>query len=181
MLLQASTSLLLVVDIQSKLAPHIHQASNVINTSCWLLEIARELGVTIRATEQYPEGIGSSVSAIARLLKEGETLQKMHFSAMKEEHIHNHLADLGKPQVVLMGTEAHVCCFQTAADLLEQGYSVYLVEEGLGSRNPKDKQLALERLKQLGAQVVSREMVAFEWLEKAGTDTFRRINRGWIR
>jgi nicotinamidase-related amidase len=181
MLLQASRSLLLVVDIQSKLAPHIHQASNVINTGCWLLEVARELNVTIRATEQYPAGIGSSVSAISERLKDGELLQKMHFSAMKEEAIRNHLADLGKSQVVLVGTEAHVCCFQTAADLLEQGYSVYLVEDGLGSRNPKDKALALARLQQAGAHLVSKEMVAFEWLEKAGTDVFRKISKGWIR
>lgn len=181
MLLQASKSLLLVIDIQKKLAPHIHQASQVINQSCWLLEVARELGVSIRATEQYPQGIGATVAPIAARLKPEEILQKMHFSALREETIKNHLADLGKSQVVLIGTEAHVCCFQTAADLLDQGYSVYLVEEALGSRQPRDKALALKRLQQAGAQLVSKEMVAFEWLEKAGTETFRHISRGWIR
>ncbi|MBE0507726.1 MAG: hydrolase [Marinospirillum sp.] len=181
MLLQASRSLLLVIDVQSKLAPHIHQASQIINNNCWLLEVARELGVPIRATEQYPAGLGATVAPIMERLRSEEVLQKMHFSALKEESIKNHLADLDRQQIVLTGTEAHVCCFQTASELLEQGYEVYLVDEAIGSRYQRDKELALERLKQFGAQVVSREMVAFEWLEKAGTDTFRRISRGWIR
>lgn len=181
MLLQASQSLLLIVDIQSKLAPYIHQASHVINTSKWLLEVARELGVPVRATEQYPQGIGGTVPPLADLLEKGELLQKMHFSALKEESIKNHLAELNRQQIILVGTEAHVCCFQTAAELLEQGYEVFMVEEGLGSRNPRDKELALARLKQSGAKIVSKEMVAFEWLEKAGTDTFRKVSKGWIK
>ncbi|SFC22425.1 Isochorismate hydrolase [Marinospirillum celere] len=181
MLMQSTRSLLLMIDIQAKLAPYIHQASQVINTSKWLLEIARELDVPIRATEQYPKGIGGTVQPLAELLNQDEILQKMHFSALKEESIKDHLADLGRQQIILIGTEAHVCAFQTAAELLEQGYQVFLVAEGLGSRNPEDKRLALERLQQAGAQIVSKEMVAFEWLEKAGTDTFRKISKGWIK
>lgn len=181
MLLQASRSLLLIIDIQSKLAPHIHQGSKVVNTSQWLIEVARELDVQVRATEQYPSGIGSTVPPLAKLLNEHEVLQKMHFSALKEENIKNHLAELNRQQIVMVGTEAHVCCFQTAAELLEQGYEVFMVEEGLGSRDPRDKELALDRLKQAGARIVSKEMVAFEWLEKAGTDTFRKVSKGWIK
>jgi len=181
MLLQASQSLLLIVDIQSKLAPYIHQGSRVINTSKWLLEVARELDVPVRATEQYPQGIGGTVPPLADLLDKNELLQKMHFSALKEESIKNHLAELNRQQVVMVGTEAHVCCFQTAAELLEQGYEVFMVEEGLGSRNPRDKELALQRLQQAGAKIVCKEMVAFEWLEKAGTDTFRKVSKGWIK
>lgn len=181
MLINSSQSLLLIIDIQSKLAPYIHQASQVINTSRWLIEIARELNVTVRVTEQYPQGIGPTVAPLAQLLSNDEILQKMHFSATKEESIKNHLAELDRQQIIMLGTEAHVCCLQTAAGLLEQGYEVFMVEDGLGSRNPKDKELALERLKQAGAQIVSKEMVAFEWLEKAGTDTFRKISKVWIK
>lgn len=181
MLINPSQSLLLIIDIQSKLAPYIHQASQVINTSQWLLEVARELEITVRATEQYPKGIGGTVAPLAQRLDDHELLQKMHFSALKEDAIKNHLAELNRQQIILVGTEAHVCCLQTAMELLQQGYQVFAVEEGLGSRNPKDKELALRRLEKAGANIVSKEMVAFEWLEKAGTDTFKKISKGWIK
>lgn len=181
MLLQASRSFLLVIDIQSRLAPAIDKGSAVINNSCWLIEVARELKIPIRATEQYPQGIGESVPPIKERLKQGEILQKMHFSALKEPEIKQHFNDLDRKQVVVLGTEAHVCVFQTAVDLLQAGYQVYLVEEALGSRKAKDKELALERLKQMGAQIVCKEMVAFEWLEKSGTDTFRKVVKEWIK
>ncbi|MDR9467527.1 hydrolase [Marinospirillum sp.] len=181
MLLHASHSVLLIIDIQNKLAPHIHQAAKVVNTAQWLIEVARELDVPVRASEQYPKGLGGTVTPLAELLADNEILQKMHFSALKEESIKDHFAELNRQQVVMVGTETHVCCLQTAAELLENGYQVFLVEEGLGSRDPQDKKLALERLKQAGAQIVSKEMVAFEWLEKAGTDAFRKVSKGWIK
>ena len=181
MLLQASRSFLFVIDIQTRLAPAIDKGSVVINNSCGLIEVARELKIPIRATEQYPQGIGESVPPIKERLKENEILQKMHFSALKEPEIKEHLNKLDRKQVVIVGTEAHVCVFQTAVDLLESGYQVYLVDEAVGSRKARDKELALERLKQMGAQIVCKEMVAFEWLEKSGTDIFRKIVKNWIK
>lgn len=181
MLLQASNSFLLVIDIQSRLAPFIDKGSLIINNSCWLIEIAKELGIPVRATEQYPQGIGESVLPIKERLEMSEILQKTHFSALKEPEIKNHLANLKRKQVVIVGTEAHVCVFQTSVELLEAGYQVYLVEEAVGSRKARDKELALKRLKQMGAQIVCKEMVAFEWLEKSGTDTFRKVVKEWIK
>ena len=84
MLLQASNSFLLVIDIQSRLAPFIDKGSHLINNSCWLIEVAKELGVPVRATEQYPQGIGESVPPIKERLETNEILQKTHFSALKE-------------------------------------------------------------------------------------------------
>lgn len=181
MLIQASNSYLLVIDIQAKLAPAIDKSSTIINSSCWLIEVAKELDIPIRATEQYPQGIGETVTPIKSRINEADILQKMHFSALKEEKIKTNLNDLKRKQVVVIGTEAHVCVLQTAIDLLANDYQVYLVEDAVGSRKPKDKELALERLKQLGAQIVSKEMVAFEWLEKSGTDTFRKVVQKWIK
>lgn len=181
MLLKSLNSFLLVIDIQSRLAPAIDKGSSVINNSCWLMEIAKELDVPVIATEQYPQGIGESVPPIKERLEAKNILQKMHFSALKEPEIKQRLAELNRKQVVIVGTEAHVCVFQTAADLLEAGYQVYLVEEAVGSRKAQDKKLALKRLKQMGAQIVCKEMVAFEWLEKSGTDTFRKVVKEWIK
>lgn len=181
MLLQASRSLLLIIDIQDRLAPSIHKAAEVINTTCWLLGIARELNIPILATEQYPKGLGTTVSPIRERLQPAELVEKIHFSAWREPAFQKQLAALSRSQILLVGTETHICCLQTAMALLDQGYEVYLVETGLGSRQEKDKHLALERLKQFGAQVVSKEMVAFEWLEQAGTEIFRKISRDWIK
>lgn len=181
MLLQTSNSLLLVIDIQSRLAPYIHQGSKVVNNTLWLIEVARACEVPVRMTEQYPQGIGPTVPPIAAKIDSNELLQKMHFSAVKEPDIKDHLAKLGRQQIIVTGTETHVCCLQTSLDLLELGYEVYLVEEALGSRRDADKKLGLQRMQQAGAVIVNKEMVAFEWLEKAGTDQFRQVSKNWIK
>ncbi|MCV6340164.1 isochorismatase family protein, partial [Pseudomonas aeruginosa] len=84
-------------------------------------------------------------------------------------------------QFVVCGSEAHVCVLQTVLDLLGRGREVFVVEEAIGSRRSSDKALAVERMRQAGAMIVSREMVAFEWMERAGSDRFREISRNFIR
>ena len=91
------------------------------------------------------------------------------------------LLDHQTKQVVLAGAESHVCVLQTALGLIAKGMQVYLVHEAIGSRRDADKQLALVRFQQAGGVVVSREMVAFEWLNRAGTEQFRQISRGWLK
>ena len=180
-LLTADRSLLLLIDLQSKLAPAIHNNAEVEQHCRWLVEVARELAVPVLATEQYPQGLGVTVPTVLALLKSEEILEKIHFSAYKEPHIQAALADAGRRQIVLCGTETHVCVLQTALDLVAAGYQVYLVAEACGSRRDSDKQLALGRLQQAGVVIVSREMVAFEWLQRAGTAQFRQISKGWLR
>jgi nicotinamidase-related amidase len=181
MLLTAENSLLLLIDLQSKLAPAIHNNAEVEQHCRWLIEVARELAVPVLATEQYPQGLGVTVPALLSLLKSEEILEKIHFSAGKELHIQAALADTGRRQIVLCGTETHVCVLQTALDLISAGYQVFVVAEACGSRRDSDKQLALGRLQQAGAVIVSREMVVFEWLQQAGTAQFRHISKGWLR
>jgi nicotinamidase-related amidase len=181
MLLAAEHSLLLLIDLQSKLAPAIENNTEVEQHCRWLLEVARELAVPVLATEQYPHGLGVTVPSLLGLLKSEEILEKIHFSAAREQHIQAALADSGRRQIVLCGTETHVCVLQTALDLSNSGYQVFVVAEACGSRRASDKQLALQRLQQAGITIVSREMVAFEWLQQAGTAQFRHISKGWLR
>lgn len=82
---------------------------------------------------------------------------------------------------MLTGTETHVCVLQTALDLLALDKEVFVVAEAVGSRRASDKELALARLRQAGCRIVSREMVAFEWLHKAGTDLFRQVSHEYLR
>jgi nicotinamidase-related amidase len=181
MLLNADRSLVLVVDMQARLAPSIERFEQVEASAAWVLEVATELAVPVWATEQYPRGLGSTVDRLARLIPAGHVLEKNHFGALEEPGIADRLQALGRRQIVVLGTEAHVCVLQTAIGLLESGYETFVVAEAVGSRSPDNKQLALSRMSRAGVQVVSREMLAFEWLERAGTDIFRRISRRWIR
>ncbi len=181
MLVKHTDSLVLLVDIQHKLAPVIEQSKEVEQAAAWVLQIALQLGVPILATEQYPQGLGATVPALAELVPEHCVMEKIHFSALREPLIAERLKLSGKNQLVIIGTETHVCVLQTAVDALAAGYQVFIVEEAVGSRTEHNRQLALLRLQQAGAQIISKEMLAFEWLEKAGTEQFRTISKGWIR
>lgn len=181
MLLQASQSLVLLIDMQQKLAPAIFDCKEVEQAAAWVLQVALQLDVPVWATEQYPQGIGATLPALAELIPETQVLQKMHFSALKEPHIASSLACTERKQIVVLGTEAHVCVLQSVMDLLALGYQVFVVVEAVGSRTEQNKQLALSRMQQAGAQIISKEMLAFEWLQCCGTDTFRQISKGWIR
>jgi nicotinamidase-related amidase len=180
MLIRADQSLLLVIDLQARLAPAIDGIDDVLAHSAWLLQVAARLQVPAVATEQYPAGLGRTVPAIAALLADGATLEKMHFSAAADSGLRER-AEFARPQVVLIGTETHVCVLQTALDLRALGKQVFVVAEAVGSRRAADRALALERMRQAGCCIVSREMVAFEWLQRAGTDVFRSISREFLR
>lgn len=181
MLLQAEQSVLVIIDVQEKLAPVIHQRDQLIARIRWLGEIAQELGLPSVVTEQYPKGIGYTVNDLAGVIESARVVEKLHFSAMQEAEFVEELTEIGRRQVVLMGMEAHVCVLQTAIEMAQQGYQVFIVEDAVGSRRDSDKQAALSRLKQLGITVITSEMAAWEWLHKSGTDQFRHITKNWIR
>ena len=108
-------------------------------------------------------------------------MEKIHFSALRENSIAAAIAAKARPQIVVIGTESHVCVLQSVMDLLAANYQVFVVSEAVGSRTVENKQLALSRMQQAGAVIISQEMLAFEWLERCGTDSFRQISKGWIR
>jgi nicotinamidase-related amidase len=132
------------------------------------------------ATEQYPQGIGATHSDVAALLPAGSIVEKLHFSCVAARCLVS-LPAYSKRQIVVCGIESHVCVLQTVLDLRQHGKEVYVVEEAVGSRRASDKALALERMRGAGAVIVSREMVAFEWLHEAGTPLFREVSRTFLR
>ncbi|WP_299176559.1 hydrolase [uncultured Neptuniibacter sp.] len=181
MLLHPNKSCLLVVDIQGNLVPAIHEHEALVSNSRWLIEIANKLNVPVLTSEQYPKGLGHTIPTIAEVVPTEGVMEKVHFSCMSEPACNEKINALRPNQVVVIGMEAHVCVLQTVIQLKQQAREVYVVEDCVSSRNPKDKELALERMRQCGIYIVSREMVAFEWLQKAGTDTFRDISQNYIR
>ena len=181
MLIKANNSCLLVVDIQEKLVPAVHENQELIKASKWLIEIANIIGVPVLTSEQYPKGLGGTIKEIDQLISNEGKMDKLHFSCGSDASCLNKIASTDCDQVIIIGMEAHVCVLQTAIELKTKGKDVFVVADAVSSRDPSDKALALERMRQNGLQIVSREMVAFEWMEKSGTDTFKKISMEYLR
>ena len=175
MLIRRADSLLLVVDIQQKLAPAIHDSERVMANSVRLLEGARQLGVPAFVSEQYVKGLGASLEAIRTAAVDARFFEKTHFSCAAEPGVIDLLRAAKRPQVLLTGTETHVCVLQTAFGLQAAGFEVYLVADAASSRTPENHNAAIERLRAGGVQIVTSEMVLFEWLHQAGTADFRQL------
>ena len=179
MRIRRDDSTLLLIDIQEKLYPTISEGEAVLAHCQWLAELATRLAVPTLLTEQYPAGLGPTLAVLRERCPAAPVIEKMDFSAVVGGRL---LPAAGsRRQFVVAGTEAHVCVLQTVLDLIAPEREVFVVAEAVGSRRPADRALAIERMRQAGAVIVSREMVAFEWLERAGNDTFRAISREMIR
>jgi nicotinamidase-related amidase len=175
MLIRRADSLLLVVDLQQKLAPAIHDGEEVVRNAIRLLEAARLLGVPAFVSEQYVRGLGPSLESVRKAAAEACFFEKTHFSCTAEPGVLDLLRCARRSQVILSGTEAHVCVLQTALGLLAAGFDVYLVADAASSRTPENRAAAIERLRAAGVRIVTSEMVLFEWLHQAATDEFRSL------
>lgn len=180
MLMNRETSVLLIVDYQERLAPAIHDGERVVANGVWLARVAARLKVPVVVTEQLPDKIGPTLPEVRAATEGAQYVTKACFSAQAEGRLAATALE-GRRQVVVCGTEAHVCVQQTALELRWAGKEVFVVADACGSRDPANRDLAFARMRAHGIEIVSREMVAFEWLARAGTDLFREINRDFIR
>lgn len=171
MLMKADQSTLLLIDVQEKLMPAISEGAHVIDRCVTLATIAGLLNVPVVATEQVPEKLGFNVEPIRELCQ--TVVSKTHFDACPDGLI-DELPE-GRQHVVIGGCEAHVCMLQTALSLLDAGYKVWVVADATGSRSDFDRDVALDRLHQSGARVVTTEMVAFEWMGHCHHPHFRDV------
>ncbi len=170
-------ALVLVIDMQQRLAAAVHEAETRISRARVLLEGAAILDVPAVVTEQYPKGLGATVDALSPFLERAARFEKTSFSALATPDIREHVEASGRSGIVVCGMETHVCVLQTVLDLLAAGRSVFVVADACGSRSPASRRLGLRRMRQEGARIVDVEMVLFEWLERAGGETFRRVSR----
>ena len=193
MLLDASESQLVLVDFQEKLMPVIFDGPAVLENARRLAQIARMVEVPAWGTEQNPSRLGANDAALRALCR--KTLSKMHFSAA-EEGLGEWLRPPAKPPagnarslpkhlqktaqsgperatVVIAGCEAHVCLLQTALDLIEDEFDVWVVTDACGSRTERNRDAANDRLAGAGAELVTTEMVAFEWLRSCEHPAFK--------
>jgi nicotinamidase-related amidase len=168
-------AVLLVVDLQEKLLPQIADVDGVLAASAKMIRAAQVLGLPIVATEQYPKGIGSTEAGIRELLADVPVIEKMTFSSCGVEPARTRLSELGRPHVVVVGIEAHVCVQQTVLDLIELAYVPFVLADAVSSRNPDDRDVALLRMRQAGAIVTSTEAIVFELCREAGTLMFKEL------
>ncbi len=177
MFMRAEKSALVVVDVQARLLPAIHDSDRVLCNADILLKAADALSVPVILTEQYAKGLGETVKSVRAALPAGTpVIEKITFASTGEPAFVAALEGLGRRRVVLCGTEAHVCVLQTALGLLGLGYTVHLVADAVSSRSPANHAAAIERLRAAGVSVVTTEMVVFEWLERAGTPVFKTVS-----
>ena len=171
MLVSADASALLLVDLQERLVPAIHDGPAVVAAAGRLARAAVLLDVPVCATEQYPAGLGPTVPELAGHPR----LSKTAFSAVADPGFGG-LLPHGREEVVVAGAEAHVCVLQTVLGLLAQRRRVVVVADAVGSRRPADRDAAIDRMRRHGAEVLTAEMVLFEWLRDSTHPRFREVH-----
>lgn len=181
-LLSVDTTAALVVDVQEQFRPHIHGVDEMIAAICLLLRGCSELGVPIAVSEQYPKGLGRTVEEIEAVIAHTSSpvsrMEKLEISSCAAESWEQlGSAITERPQLLVVGIETHVCVLQTVLDALARGTQVHVVADAVGSRDPWQREIALERMSQAGAIITSVEMALFELLECAGTPQFKAVQQ----
>jgi nicotinamidase-related amidase len=207
-LLTADDAVLLLIDLQQRLMPVIHDRDTVVARAVRLAEAARLMDVPVIATEQNPAGLGPTVPPLSAYPQ--KVLAKTAFSAAGAPGLAALLLAAGggpaspggtpvegatasaggtpvegatasaggtRRQIIVVGCEAHVCVLQTVLDLLADGHRVAVAADAVGSRDPADRSAALERARQHGAEIVTSEMVLFEWLRDSQHPRFREVQK----
>ncbi|HQY76176.1 MAG TPA: isochorismatase family protein [Rhodoferax sp.] len=198
MLLELEASQLVLVDYQVRLMPAMHDGGAVIANAVRLARMAAALQVPVFVTEQNPSGLGETVLELKAATTDAKArvLGKMQFSAVEEglgewlrpptkpvqgnarslpKHLQKPAGGAARDTIVLAGCEAHVCLLQTALDLLEDEFDVWVVTDACSSRTERNRDAAFDRLAGAGVELVTTEMVAFEWLRTAEHPQFREI------
>jgi len=177
MRIRKENSIAVVIDIQGRLYPIIHDHETLTRHNRILISGLRTLKVPIVVTQQYTQGVGDTIPEIKEVLGEYKHIEKTSFSCCDEPRFNEDLALASKMNVIITGIEAHVCVMQTVNDLIRQGFKPVVVEDCIGSRKPNDKMMAVERMRQAGAIITTYESILFELLKYSGTDEFREISR----
>jgi nicotinamidase-related amidase len=175
------TTALVVVDVQERLAAAMpeQQMQELARATRILTEAARVLGAPVLATEQYPKGLGATLPEVASLLdaSAAKRFEKLEFSACDASGFGAALEAAGVKSAVVVGMETHVCVYQTVRDLVTRGLEVYVPIDGVASRRDDHRAAGLALCERAGAIVTTSESVVFDWLERAGSDEFRKLSQ----
>lgn len=180
MLLDRSRSQLLVVDVQDRLLPAMHDAENTVENCAVLMQAAQRLGIPVTISEQYTKGLGPTVARLGNVKGDAPVMEKMHFSCAADTGIGTRIrrmASDGRSQLVICGIEAHVCVLQSALEFAGGGLSVFVAADAVTSRRSESVAAAKVRLSTASISAVTTEMAIFEWLHIAGTPEFKELSK----
>ena len=169
-------TILLVIDLQEKLMPAIYGSDKIIKNSKTLLKVFEMYGIKKIATEQYPKGLGQSVSEIKENLDDECIFSKTSFDAITDE-VFSFLKENKITNVVITGAETHICVYQTVRRLLFEGYKVFVVEDAVSSFNEEQKKFGLKAMSDMGASLVNTEMIMFDLASNAKDENFKEISK----
>ena len=174
-MLESKTTILVIIDVQGKLAQIMHDREDLVKNLQILISGAKLLEIPIIWIEQLPDKLGPTIPEIQELLPDIEPIVKDVFSCARNEEFNGRLQELHGHDIILAGIESHVCVYQTAMDLLGHDYAVYVAADAVSSRTDSNKQLGLERMLLEGVVQTSVEMVLFELQGVATGDRFRKL------
>lgn len=166
---------LVLIDVQEKLVQAMHNKEALFKNLKKMVKGAQLLGLPILWTEQNPAGLGPTVPEIAELLTDKKPVSKFSFSCCGSEKFIQDLKAVNRKNMLVAGIEAHVCVYQTVADLINRQFDVQVVADAVASRTPENKHIGLEKSKEAGAGLTSTETVLFELLKEAKSDRFKEI------
>lgn len=169
-------AVLVIIDIQERLVPVMNKKEGIIKNTNILVSMANTMDIPIVVTQQYTKGLGETVAEINGNLRDVKRIEKIDFTACINETM-DYLKEIDRKSIIVAGIEAHVCVLQTVRDLLAQGYNVFLVSDGVGSRTEENYKNALEMMRDMGAVISNTESILFDLLKKAGTPEFKELSR----
>jgi len=172
-LLNRESAALLVIDVQERINAVMADQGHLPRLEV-LVDACRGLEVPVISSEQYPQGLGSTVESLATALGDPPA-GKLTFSCIRDDGLRQAIDDSGRQQIIVTGIEAHVCVLQTVLDLSAMGFEVHVPHDAVMSRRPADKDWALHRMAAGGATITSTESALFELLERCDTADFKTV------
>ncbi len=182
-LIDVDNVFLFIIDIQEKLIQLIENKNEVINSAFTAIDIFQNLKLPILCSEQYPQGLGQTISQINLFLEKEKVkkISKTSFSCYSSKENVKTIDSLKKKQVIISGIETHICVLQTAFDLKKNGYNVFVLTDGVGSRKNKDSELAIRRLSKEGISLINLEMMIFELIRDSKHNLFKYLSQKYVK
>ena len=175
-MLSPNETLLLIIDVQGRLAPAVFGADKLERNIQKLIRACHVLEVPLLVTEQYPKGLGNTIPSLRELMVEAVVVEKSSFSCCGSQEFMRQLRALNRNDILIAGMETHVCVYQTAIELLDFGYNVHLLTDCVSSRSEENRELGIRCIEKAGAALTSTEMALFELLRVAEGERFKAIS-----
>lgn len=174
-MISRSAAVLIIIDIQGNLFQVMQDKGNLLGNAVKVIKGAKIFNLPIIVTEQIPEKLGQTIPALAQELSGSETIGKESFSCWGNNKFQEKLEAFSRREAIIMGIESHVCVYQTAIDLIDNGYNVHVVADAVSSRTKENSAIGIGAMKSAGTHITSTEMVLFELLRSAGDAKFKDI------